>query len=448
MKDGRVAANPTVDVPEIGRPVTGPISGLGRVSEDATAGSRALYLHDPRAARGGTPEGQPAGAGGARLENNADNSSLPAKGLRDRTKVAVSRRARYRLRAGVLWGDSSLERVRKCGKVSRAENGLVGGRVHEGRAGFSGLATCGSPWACPPCAAKIAAKRAEDLRTVLAWATAQGHTVAMFTTTVQHHKKHTLAELWDAEMKAWSSVTSGGRWQKMTAQYGILGWVRAFEATHGWVNGWHPHLHVVVVLEGKRSSAEVNALGGEMFDRWQRSLDRRGYRVSKMGVDMKTTAGSVDQALSVYLSKSLAMEATHGHAKKGRKGGRTPFQILASVLDEGDADSLELWHDWEKTSHNRRQITWSQGIRTLAGMAAQEISDEDAAAEDLGHDDLFYIANDEWATVRNDQVSLLEAGDAGDLAGMLSWMDARGIGYRLTPAGMTRLGLLSPPSAN
>jgi hypothetical protein len=65
-----------------------------------------------------------------------------------------------------LWEISSLPRIRACGRVSRTA-GAPTLRLSEGRAGFAGLVSCASPWACPTCARKIGARRAEEIREVV-----------------------------------------------------------------------------------------------------------------------------------------------------------------------------------------------------------------------------------------------------------------------------------------
>lgn len=360
----------------------------------------------------------------AALGNIASSSSASRE-------KADRRGVRYRLRKA-LWRESSLERVRNCGRLPRSAG--VGLRLGNGAAGFSGLETCGSVWACPVCAAKIAARRAEELREVLAWATANGHTVALFTVTMRHHMGQKLADLWDAETKAWQAVTSGRRWVRDRDSYGVLGFVRAFEVTYG-VNGWHPHLHVILVLEGAVASGDVATLGHSMFSRWKAQLHREGYDVSANngGLDIKTTAGSVDVELSRYLAKSLAMEVTHGHAKTGKNGGLTPFQIAQAVFDTGDADLLARWHEWEEVSKGRRQITWSRHLRQLAALDAEQ-SDEDVAAEDLGDEDLVLIDSADWWCIRDEAALLLAAAEVS-LASATNWLDGRGVPYVITEAG-------------
>lgn len=143
-------------------------------------------------------------------------------------------------------------------------------------------------------------------------------------------------------------------------EWGITGWARAFEATHGREAGWHPHFHIVLVLDGKQDRAAFEAVGEQLWPLWERALHKRGLSALRgPGLDIRTNADEVAEGLSRYLTKQMAMEATHGHAKQGRAGGRTPFQILNDVVTTGDADDLDLWHEWEQASHGRRQLTWS-----------------------------------------------------------------------------------------
>ena len=60
------------------------------------------------------------------------------------------------------------------------------------RAGIEGLVTCGSVWACPVCAAKVAAKRAEELAQVLDAVHTAGGSAFMLTLTIKHSARDRL----------------------------------------------------------------------------------------------------------------------------------------------------------------------------------------------------------------------------------------------------------------
>lgn len=72
-------------------------------------------------------------------------------------------------------------------------------------------------WACPVCAAKIAAERAEDLGSALGWPVDQGHSVGFLTLTLRHRSDQRLADLWDALSAAWTSIVQGEAWSGESA---------------------------------------------------------------------------------------------------------------------------------------------------------------------------------------------------------------------------------------
>jgi len=92
--------------------------------------------------------------------------------------------------------------------------------------------------------------------------------------------------------------------------------------------------------------------------------------------------------------------------------------VLAHLTEHGDAEDLAVWREWETASKGRRQLTWSQGIRAMAGLAEQERSDEEVAEDDLGVDDLLVLDRDTWHAVAPVQIDLLDAAARGR-----SWRD-------------------------
>jgi len=326
-------------------------------------------------------------------------------------------------------------------------------------------------WACPVCAAKIAAERAHDLGTVGQWAIEQGHTMGLVTLTVQHHVGQRLADLWDAVTGAWSDVVKGEAWSGeperaflrrlakwetdrakkwkgsrrrarparrvgLAERFGVLGWARAVEALYG-KNGWHPHVHVPLIFDGPVSEDWIRLLGEAIFDRFQRALRRRGFDAVRDSGGLDARRAYAADELGGYLAKQLAFEATHGHVKTGRKGLalRAPFQVLADVVATGDADNLDIWQEWEQASKGRQQLTWSKGIRALAGLAAEQRTDEEIADEELGDDDLLILDRDTWRAVAPVQIDLLEAAASGGVAGALAWLDRAGLTCLVAPAG-------------
>lgn len=444
------------------------LSRVLRGVQAASGGRRAeREARSPQAAAG--PQGRP-------LETNTGNSSrLNARAELERAfRADESARRRYGLRSK-FWRVSTYEgsaRARKCGRVPRSDNGLVGLRADDGQAGFSGVVACGSPWLCAVCAGKIAWQRFQELQQVLAWADSQGHTVVMMTATAQHHWGDRLIDVWNAESKAWGKVTGGVGWagegdaayglrvekyerdlangfvgsrrrarpvrrQGIREAYGVLGFVRVPETLFG-ENGWHVHQHAVLVLEGGVTPDRVEELSRVLFSRWRKSLAGEGFNTEAQAFDLHTTAGGVHSALAQYFIKQLSLELTHSHAKQSRSGNRTPFELLDRAED--DPTALAAWAEWEEGSKGRRQMNWSGGLRELAGLAAAEKTDEEIAeADELCNEDLAYLDGAGWRQVRDEQVELLVAGRRGGLRGMIGWLKGRGIPYRLSDEGRRRL---------
>lgn len=399
------------------------------------------------------------------LGNTAPNPSALRKSDEERLAEAAQRErraARYGLR-NLLWRESSIARIRNCGRLpvhGASSVGIVPGP----RPGVAGVQRCASPSACPVCAASIGSRRREEVGGVLAWAAAQGFSLALVTLTLRHKKGMKLAELWDATTEAWGAVTTGRawagesevayakrqadhycRWDEYIAglrrrsprtaepsprvvgiaeRFGVVGWVRAFETTHG-ENGWHPHLHVVAILDPARQTrmpgwadAEIiaRALGIAMHETWERTLNRRGLESwrDSGGLDVRTVTPDDEQTVADYLLKGMSAELTLGAFKEGRgKDSRTPFQILADLEHDGDEADLRRWRVWEQTAHGRKLITWSQGLREAAKI---EVKDDAAiiAEECDGTDEAVLIESSVWTSgVNRRTAELLDAATDG-----------------------------------
>ena len=119
-----------------------------------------------------------------------------------------------------------------------------------------------------------------------------------------------------------------------------------------------------------------------------------------------------------------------GAFKQAKGKNRTPFQIARAFLDTGDMADLDLWHEWERVSRGRRQLTWSKGMRDLADLG-EERSDEDIAAEETGtaDDDVLLLPGDTWRAVRSEAWRVLDLVEASGREGLVAWLDAEGLAW-------------------
>lgn len=318
------------------------------------------------------------------LGNNANN--YPTAGQRHDPQ-ADPRIERWEARA-VQWNESSLPRCRKCGRVTVAPSGLVGVRANGVAVGYAGLSTCASVWACPVCNSKIQAVRRVEIGTTVATVLGHGGTVLLATMTLRHTRALRLDPLWRSLRYCWQAATARGTVARRLAALGSLGYVATTEVTYGG-SGWHPHLHVLLCFPDRLAPAAVDALRQALVGAWCRAAERDGLDALEHVQDLRrVTAATMSDALGDYLSKSTydaagaAWEMTSTQTKTSTRatGSVTPWQLLKRVHRDGDADALDLWHEWESASHGKRSLTWGRGLRAWVGLHAEATDDEVAAA--------------------------------------------------------------------
>jgi hypothetical protein len=381
------------------------------------------------------------------LGNAANNLSAP--GQRGKTKrreperdpqqaYADRRQGRYAMHDGLV-KISRLRRVQFCHR--RPHDDHVTGKLSGPVAGFGGLQTCGSVWACPLCSPNIRETRSTELESgAIAWVEAE-HGMAMGTCTVRHFKRQRLADQWKAISEAWTA-TLQGRWKReFYERWGIRGLTIAREVTVGDAHGWHTHLHILIWFEEQLSSepgedgseppdaVRARQVEAELYERWRRMVVKRGLGepTREHGVKVDPVRRGKDGAADIakYIAKiqdkddgrewSVGREMTRSDLKKAGRirdqvervplmaaGGnrhRTPFQVLRDFLANGDKADLDLWHEYEKASHKKRALTWSGDVRAeLAALVElDERTDEEIAAEDLGGNVVFAMPKKAWS---------------------------------------------------
>lgn len=378
----------------------------------------------------------------------------------------VRRAGRYEARH-TLWSESLPgSRLRNCGRAARSNGAGVEIRVttDEGgrHAGFGNLQHCGMAWTCAVCSAVINANRQADIsRALSAWYLGDGERsfgkVALVTLTMRHNKGHSLKALWDALSEAWNLVGSGRGWAddqmvhgervvKMVVKSsgprprplvpklcGRIPLIRVVEVTYG-VFGWHVHIHAVLLLPMRATDASVAVLGVSMYGRWSAGLRARGFDSQRfgwkdgkrfeLGVDARLIHGDPSAALGEYFTKavySASMEVARSDMKSAHYGNRTPFAVLADIVRSGDADDLDAWHEFERGSKGRRQITWSHGLRArlLPDEPAVELTDQELVDQDHDGAAVVELNADLWAVIvaRRADWRLLAAFEVSDADG-------------------------------
>lgn len=296
-------------------------------------------------------------------------------------------------------------RVCWCGRHAVSEGPLPVLRRLDGTgARIGSVKTCGSVWACPVCAAKVAEVRRRELNHAMVKHTEAGGYAYLLTFTFPHYMGQMLADLMTPFDKARKSFQNSKGWKKVMGKEGAanrVGGVTSLEVTYGIGNGWHPHLHMLVFCdagafgegeadeEGRLSSAAIDYFRGQ----WVTKLEKAGL------VDGSNRTWATQYALDVrggakaaeYIAKwghdeswGLSSELSSSHAKTGKRdtwGTRdhyTPFQMLA-MSAAGDNHATCAFREFVNAFDGKRMLTWSPGLKDHFGIA--EMEDAEAAAE-------------------------------------------------------------------
>ena len=301
-----------------------------------------------------------------------------------------------------LWSWSSLDRVRACYRCRvDASGGVVASITPDGVGTVTGVQHCGSVWACPVCAPKVRQGRADEIRSGVGAHLEDGGSVEFVTLTVPHERRMRLAMSWDVVAGAWRRVVQSRAWRRWKDDYGIVGTIRAIEQTHG-ANGWHPHLHNLILFSGELSEWHREMFRSELAAEWNAAVLALGYKrpSDAHGVRWETVA-SID-GLASYLAEfddggRVDLEVARPDLKHGRNGGRSPWQILRDARTLADKADLALWWEFEGASHGRQSITWSKGLKGLLGVDV--VSDEALAEAEVEGTAVVELQGGAWLSV-------------------------------------------------
>lgn len=311
-------------------------------------------------------------------------------------------------------------------------------------ASYRGLQTCGSVWACPVCAAKIAERRRAELIGAMTAHRASGGTMLLLTLTTPHQRSDDLGQLLERQTKALQRFWADKAVRAVFEAMGVLGQVKALEVTHGrrspQNNGWHPHYHVLLfagsgVDLARFDGPQLKDWSVRLYLRWASLCERAGLGVPSFDHGLKLHDGSKAAA---YASKwGLEDEMTKGHTKRAIHG-ETPFDFLRSFLaDRTDTQAAALFREFAERFKGKRQLRWSPGLK--ARFAVEDVTDEQLA--DASEDDcelLGTITLKQWRDVLavEGRANVLACAASGGWPAVREYLAAiRGAGAGGAPGG-------------
>lgn len=248
---------------------------------------------------------------------------------------------------------------------------------------YKNLVVCGMPWTCPVCAARITEHRRIEIAQAVRVLNVR---CVLVTYTVQHDASERLITVRRALQDAYTFMWSG-RWaDDFNEFWDVIGTIKALEDTYG-RNGFHPHFHSLMFMETGEDTA---ALEGRFQDalkaRWQKSLEKYGrYAKWDVGVTVKVVYSDIAEYVDKLGHEPLdepGWDITHeiakGPSKMGKVHGYTPNQLLLESY-RGQFVFEKIWLEHVEGTWKCKQIRWSEGLRELAGLDANEPGEQEMA---------------------------------------------------------------------
>lgn len=295
------------------------------------------------------------------------------------------------------WQEHSYRSVGSCGRCRQDGVDEVGVRLVEGddsnRAYLDGVQHCGSVSLCRVCSATIRGHRALEVAAIAAAHAGAGGKFSMLTLTIVHSRDDPLVELYAAVKGSWRSFQQSKRFRHYRRQ--LAGQIVTTEITLG-DNGWHVHLHVLLLWEpGLFASEGKRRRHARGFVRWGErawadQVERRtGKRPNGHGFDLRTLPASA----ATYVAK-IASESTRADYKT-----RDALTVITDGVQASDPVAIARWREWVSVMKGKRVIVFSDGLRARYltdenGDEIASLTDEEVVGQDRGGRLVGTIASD------------------------------------------------------
>lgn len=325
------------------------------------------------------------------------------QGLQKEKKKQEYKKLRYKTQSiiqKIMSHASGTNRVCNCLKKRIDSNLSVGISYNESykTASYSNLQLCDSKWICPVCSEISANQRKEELKKDLILLEKRGFYAHMLTLTVPHSRDDSLEDTLSKLSKAKSKLFKDG----LALQN--EGHITSIEVKYSSENGWHPHLHLIVITDKKYSEHEIKGtlgvnpksfgvLGYEKMIgmQWQKYCKSVGLKEPSLrhGVDLKRGYGdkkhSTDELIDYILKDDLSNEMTKSHTKIGKYNtdSVTPFQLaLLAENEEENSPFAVLFREYAKAIKGKNNCKKSPKLVKLLDKIKNPIGPQLPASED------------------------------------------------------------------
>jgi hypothetical protein len=238
----------------------------------------------------------------------------------------------------------------------------------EGTARIRGTVSCNRRSGCEHCGPRLLA---EDAELVEALVKDHGYErTVMATFTIRHWPGLALKPLRRGLANAFRRMLQHRDWRARDCLRHVQ-LVRALEVTDG-PHGWHPHLHVLLLLEAELTDEALASLEVMVAGLWTATVERTMGRAYRPTLDRGVDVSRCYRA--DYLTKLGLEVADAGQAKRARNvKGRTYWQLRTDWIAGGkhvdDKDATRV-REFLAGMLGAKVVTWGKRLKARAKMLA------------------------------------------------------------------------------
>lgn len=233
-------------------------------------------------------------------------------------------------------GSKFKNRVCVCGKFIRsiAQGGKgyitlsVDKETHH--SSIDGAIWCDGAWVCAPCAVVNLNKKAKQITTVQRRFLEEGidknWSTWLLTLTIPHTNEDPLNDLIVKKAAVMSELHAHSQMKAFKKRVGMKGYVDSLENRHSYVNGWHPHHHILTFCKNMHPNTRLQCIYDPLRDY---------YRIATQ-TDKANIANE-----KAKLNKSIA--DTKASIKAAKSGGKREANAIAKLerLENTEVTKLE-----------------------------------------------------------------------------------------------------------
>jgi len=240
---------------------------------------------------------------------------------------------------------------------------------------YKNLIRCGSVWSCPECSYKIRTTRRDELMTMFKGLQSDGYHLIFLTLTKRHKlvdSKYYDKSMFKSYTEDWRKTNTCRIIRDLKAQFGINN-IRTVDFTYSYVNGFHPHLHIVLAYKiefKKLNPTIVGQIISESYTEKWLSLNKSATMECQKAEVVGNQDYKYGESIMRYIAKvTLVHEMTDAKHAKNITGININPMAIPDMLRTGEygyytrEQLIEIYRDFGFKVKGIRFMGYTKGLK-------------------------------------------------------------------------------------